>query len=249
MSNTTDSVIQDPGAGADDDDNNNGGGGDSADAGPLGSHADVRSYLGRLYQTALHEIEDDSALSEIDPETYRNVSEFVGNLRRQRYSGIEEAVKERAIATATEAVSLLLVTRLAKASALRKGIIISGRGGNNNSKTKPGESAAHSLQRLLDEEKFVLDMEEERDERRDVVLSATTSGRSKLLETISENHKTGRVVVRFVQDAEPIVGVDMEMYGPFRAEDIATIPHENVQALVADGIAVRVRWEDYGARF
>ena len=37
---------------------------------------------------------------------------------------------------------------------------------------------------------------------------------------------------------------DLEKYGPFNAEDIATIPYENAQALIVKNIATKVRWED-----
>ena len=43
---------------------------------------------------------------------------------------------------------------------------------------------------------------------------------------------------------DQIVGVDLEKYGPFKAEDIATIPYENAQALMTKKIVTKVRWED-----
>jgi len=207
--------------------------------------------LSRLYRVVLREIEDEADITEIDPDLYRSMSEFFGGLGRQRYDGIGEKIKERAVVTAYELVSLLLKTRLEKASKIRAAHNYGAGGGPGRG---PGtgstdtDALAMVAQRLLDEEKFILDADEERAERQDIVLSATKSGRSKLLESISENHKTGRVVVRFLKSSEPMVGVDMEMYGPFKSEDIATIPHENAQALISEGVAVRVRWEDYGGR-
>ncbi len=196
--------------------------------------ADAQASLGMLYQIVLREVEDETALSEIDPDLYRNASKFIGNLGRQEYAGVESAVKGRAMETASELVSLLLQTRLEKAAKIGA--------------SQDGEGAASIMQRLLDEEKFILDSDEERDERRDIILSAARSGRSKLLEAVSESHKTGRVVVRFLKDVGQMVGADMELYGPFKAEDVATVPRENAQALVSENAAVRVRWEDYGGR-
>ena len=180
------------------------------------TNTDARALLDKLYHIVLREVEDETMLVELDPDLYRQISDFIGNLRRQRYSGIEDKVKERAITSASNLVSLLLRTRLEKAVMLR--------GMSEGSSIKPRENAVPVMQRLLDEEKFVLDSEEERDQRQEVILSAAKRGRSKFLESISESHKTSRVVVRFLKDAEPVVGVDMEMYGPFRSEDIATIP-------------------------
>ena len=48
----------------------------------------------------------------------------------------------------------------------------------------------------------------------------------------------GLIVVRFLQDIPEIVGVDMKSYGPFKKEDVASLPIPNAQALVKQG-AVR----------
>ena len=199
-----------------------------SDPAPLDMDAQTR--LGKLYHMVLREVEDESALTEIDSGLYREMSEFIGNLSRQEYAGVEDEVKDQAIAVSSGLVSMLLRTRLEKASKLRA--------------ASGTEEASYVMQRLLDEEKYILDSEEERDERREIILSATKSGRSKLLESISERHKADRIVVRLLKDVEQMVGADMNMYGPFRAEDIATIPHENAQALISERSAARVRWED-----
>ncbi|RMW35766.1 MAG: hypothetical protein EA439_01015, partial [Nitrosopumilus sp.] len=97
---------------------------------------------------------------------------------------------------------------------------------------------------LLDEEKFILDSQEEEKDRKEMILSATINGKSKFLESLSQNHKTKRIAVRFLQEVDQIVGADLEKYGPFKVEDIATIPYENAQALIAKNAATKVRLED-----
>ncbi len=67
---------------------------------------------------------------------------------------------------------------------------------------------------------------------------------SKFLEITSTKHKTKPVTVRFVKEFDEIVGVDLEKYGPFKPEDIATIPNENAQALISNGVALKVRIEE-----
>ena len=47
-----------------------------------------------------------------------------------------------------------------------------------------------------------------------------------------------------MQEVDEIVGADLEKYGPFKIEDIATIPYENAQALIAKNAATKVRLED-----
>jgi DNA replication factor GINS len=45
-------------------------------------------------------------------------------------------------------------------------------------------------------------------------------------------------VVRFLQDIPEIVGVDLKMYGPYKKEDVGSIPIQNADALIRQG-AVR----------
>ncbi|MGD0450611.1 MAG: hypothetical protein ABSA79_06100 [Candidatus Bathyarchaeia archaeon] len=52
------------------------------------------------------------------------------------------------------------------------------------------------------------------------------------------NHK--RVVLRFIKNIPTIIGADMKTYGPFIAEDVASLPVENAKMLVKQGLAVSV---------
>ena len=53
-----------------------------------------------------------------------------------------------------------------------------------------------------------------------------------------------KIVIRFLHEVDEIVGADLEKYGPFKTEDIATIPYENAQALIAKNVATKVHLED-----
>ena len=174
-----------------------------------------------LHRTVLRETENDSLL-EIKPNFYRSLSDFIGNLRKQEFDGVENKIKDTMIEMATELTSLLIHIRLEKIS----------------------NSDDYEISHLLDEEKFILDSQEEQNERTEIILSATINGKSKFLELLAENHKIKKVVIRFLSEVDEIVGADLEKYGPFKAEDIATIPYENAQALIAKKIATKVRWED-----
>jgi DNA replication factor GINS len=44
-------------------------------------------------------------------------------------------------------------------------------------------------------------------------------------------------VVRFLQDIPEIVGVDLKIYGPYKKEDVGSLPNQNAQALVRQGAA------------
>jgi len=177
--------------------------------------------INSLHHTVLRETEDDSLL-EIDPNFYRNLSDFIGNLRKQEFDGVENKIKNTLIEMTTELTSLLLKIRLNKIS----------------------KSTNFEIGHLLDEEKFILDSQDEQRERTEMILSATINGKSKFLESLAQNHKIKKVVIRFLNEVDEIMGADLEKYGPFKTEDIATIPYENAQALIAKNIATKVRWED-----
>ena len=177
--------------------------------------------INSLHHTVLLETENDSLL-EIKPNFYRNLSDFIGNLRKQEFDGVENKIKDTMIEMATELTSLLIHIRLGKIS----------------------NSDDFKISHLLDEEKFILDSHEEQNERIEMILSATINGKSKFLESLVENHKIKKVVIRFLSEVDEIIGADLERYGPFKVEDIATIPYENAQALIVKKIATKVRWED-----
>ncbi len=52
-----------------------------------------------------------------------------------------------------------------------------------------------------------------------------------------------RVVVRFLKDVPAIVGADLKTYGPFKSEDVASIPVENAKVLIRQGLAIEVEMD------
>ena len=177
--------------------------------------------INTLHSIVLKELQSDS-IQELDPTFYRDLSNFIGNLKKQEFDGIESKIKQYLIEMASELAGLLLHIRLEKTIS-QEAIIFTN---------------------LLDEEKFILDTAEQKTERTEMILSATINGKSKFLESISQNHKTKTVVLRFLKEVDEIVGADLEKYGPFKPEDIATIPYENAQALITKNVASKVQWED-----
>ncbi len=55
---------------------------------------------------------------------------------------------------------------------------------------------------------------------------------------VEKVHK--RVTLRFVKSIPAVIGVDMKSYGPFAAEDVASLPVENAKILVKQGLAALV---------
>ena len=90
--------------------------------------------INSLHNTVLRETENDSLL-EIKPNFYRNLSDFIGNLKKQEFDGVESKIKDTMIEMASELTSLLIQIRLEKIST----------------------SNDFDISYLLDEEKFILD--------------------------------------------------------------------------------------------
>lgn len=177
--------------------------------------------INTLHHTVLREIENDSVL-EIDPNFYRNLADFIGNLSKQEFEGVENQIKDTAVEMTTELASLLIQIRLDKIL----------------------QTGNFEIGLLLDEEKFILDSQDDKEGKIDMIISATINGKSKFLESLAYEHKTKKVVVRFLKDADVLTGADLETYGPFKVEDVATIPYENAQALITKNIAKRIGWKD-----
>ncbi len=55
---------------------------------------------------------------------------------------------------------------------------------------------------------------------------------------VDQKHK--KTVIRFLKEVPAIIGADMETYGPFRVEDVASLPAENAKILVKQGLTERV---------
>jgi len=172
-----------------------------------------------LYSILIRETENDS-VQEINPELFLIISNLTGKLKSEDYDGIETKIKNKLILLISEMVSLLLQIRVEKA-------------------IKTNETT-----NLTDVEKFIIDSKRELEERKETILSGILNGKSKLLESIAQSHKIKPTAMRFLQDMEQIVGVDLKNYGPFKAEDIATIPYENASALISKKLATKIKWEN-----
>jgi len=52
--------------------------------------------------------------------------------------------------------------------------------------------------------------------------------------------KDSLVVVRILREIPEIIGVDMKTYGPFKPEDIVSLPAENARTLIKQGAAMEI---------
>ncbi len=69
------------------------------------------------------------------------------------------------------------------------------------------------------------------------LLKGIVDGRTPRIEV---KEKSKIMILRFIQEIPAIIGADMKTYGPFKPEDIASLPIENARVLVKQDVAVEV---------
>jgi DNA replication factor GINS len=192
---------------------------DEMDAKDSGSLA-----LKDAYKILIKEIET-PALQIIEPDTLQKIAETLGSLKGQSYEGVEAQIRDKMVEMLATSSRLLIEARQAK--------ICSGE--------EEGEHPDYS--KLTDEEKYILDGKRESDGRVDEVISAIVKGRPKALESISAKIRSKQIVVRFLKPIEAFVGIDMNKYGPYQPEDVASLPFENARSIIDNGGAIKVSVE------
>jgi DNA replication factor GINS len=171
-----------------------------------------------IYRMLKREIET-GPIQQIEADTFQKIAAALGSLKGQGYDGIEAKVRDRLTDLLATSARLLIEARLYKLHS--------------------GEAIDYS--KLTDEEKYTLDGMSESAARIDEIVSATLKGRVKVLESISLRVRSKQVLVRFLKPIESFVGVDMNKYGPFQQEDVASLPLENARSLVESGVVVHVQ--------
>src|SRR3712207_26504 len=181
------------------------------DAGDSASFA-----LKDVYKILEKEIETPT-LQPIEPDTFQKIAEALGSLKGQAYEGVEAKVRDRMVEMLAISSILMIETRQVKISSSEETLDYS---------------------KLTDEEKYILDGKRESNKRVDEVVAALVKGRPKVLESISAKLRSKQIVVRFLKPIEAFVGIDMNKYGPYAQEDVASLPFENARSIIDSGGAI-----------
>lgn len=174
-----------------------------------------------VYKMLEKEIETPT-LQSIEPNTFQKIAEVLSNLKGQAYEGVEAKIRDNMVEMLSTLSSLMIETRQAKISS--------------------GEEPL-DYSKLTDEEKYILDGKRELNKRIDEVMTALVKGRPKVLESISARMRSKQIVVRFLKPIEAFVGIDMNKYGPFAQEDVASLPFENARLIIDGGGAIEANVE------
>ena len=76
-------------------------------------------------------------------------------------------------------------------------------------------------------------------------LQAFEQGRNEPTGTANTEEQIELSVVRFLQDIPEIVGTDLKIYGPYKKEDVGSLPNQNAQALVKQGAAKEIEVRNF----
>jgi DNA replication factor GINS len=167
-------------------------------------------------------------------DTYQTIANIISKLKGQTYDGLEFVIRDRMLELISQASTLLLERRLQKIIEQQQSV------SSSRSASSSENPPITDYSKLTDEEKYVLDAELDSNKRKDYVLEATLSGRSKVLESISSKVRSRQILVRFLKPMEQFVGIDMNKYGPFHKEDVARLPFENARSLIGSGEAIEI---------
>ena len=169
-----------------------------------------------VYKMLEKEIETPT-LQSIEPDTFQKIADALGSLKGQAYEGVEAKVRDKMTEMLATSSCLMIETRQSKMSS--------------------GDELL-DYSKLTDEEKYILDGKRESNRRINQVIATLVKGRPKVLESISARIRSKQIVVRFLKPIEAFVGIDMNKYGPYEPEDVATLPFENARSIIDGGGAI-----------
>ncbi|MFL6495600.1 MAG: hypothetical protein ACJ703_04140 [Nitrososphaera sp.] len=171
-----------------------------------------------IYKILEKEIETPT-LQSISPDTFQRIAETLSSLKSEAYEGVEAKVRDRMVEMIEVSSMLVMEARQAKISSSEEILDYS---------------------KLTDEEKYIIDGKRELNKRTNEVMAALLKGRPKVLESISVKVRLTQIVVRFLRPIEAFVGIDMNKYGPYAQEDVASLPFENARSIIDGGGAIEV---------
>jgi DNA replication factor GINS len=93
---------------------------------------------------------------------------------------------------------------------------------------------------LLSEERFVCSAQRGFQRRFDAFVDALSQGKPSYIEFAHRSESSRNMTVRFVKAINELVGADLRRYGPFKENDVASIPAANAAILISGGEAVEI---------
>ena len=170
----------------------------------------------------------ESSLQPIDKDFYKNLANYLWQLRESLRKTDEKTAKAKlAIDELKRAENLfkeLLQTRLRKILRI----------------TESETGSEMISQAATEEEKVIFENAVRISKQYESILQMMLAEEDRSTSSTILPELRRVVAVRFLVEIPAIVGVDLRPYGPFKPEDVATLPLENAEALVKGRAAVKV---------
>lgn len=171
----------------------------------------------QLYKAWKSEITSE-ATQPLPEDFYQRAEAYVSGTEQEDASADEHTVKGRLILKDKQVVDRLL--RELKEVRLRKLLVVAQNG-----------EAIDDANLTEEEKKLARDFNQS--------LQAFDQDKRRPKPSVSEE-KVELSVLRFLQDIPEIVGTDLRIYGPYKKEDVGSLPNQNAIALVKQGVAKEI---------
>lgn len=102
----------------------------------------------------------------------------------------------------------------------------------------------HAFLQLLPEERYVCSAQQKFQRRFETFVEAVSAGQPSFIEFAHRSEAERSISLRFTKHVNELVGLHLRRYGPFEAEDVASLPAANADILIASGDAVEICTRD-----
>ena len=183
-----------------------------------------------LYAAWRREV-DEAAIGRLPPDFYVRVADYLAHIKEENRQPDKKSVKASLLDHEAKNVALMLEQLLrARYKKLLETV-------SENQKL-PFESLTIEEAKMCESfaaftsayQKFTVDLLQGQ--------TTQTAAQTVAKAEAEAGHK--RVTLRFTKNIPAIMGTDMNSYGPFQVEDVASLPLENAKVLVKQGLAVLV---------
>ena len=162
-------------------------------------------------------------ISSLPADFYSKIASYSQRLKRSKTSGGSDAVQRLIVAQIGLIESMsreLLETRARKARNMK------------------------AYANLLPEERYAFSPWERYRKRVQEMVAALSDGQPSYVENARRVETTRVVVVKFTRHVDELVGLDLRRYGPFEAEDVASVPAASAEVLISGEAAVELSPRD-----
>jgi len=111
-------------------------------------------------------------------------------------------------------------------------------------RSKKATTQQHAFLQLLPEERYVCSAQRKFQRRFDTFVEAVSAGQPSFIEFAHRSEVERSISVRFTKHVDEVVGLDLKRYGPFEAEDVASLPAASADILTTGGDAAEVHTRD-----